>query len=274
MIFWGALLALAWEWMAPLFRPSQAERLFDRYADWVHDHFNAGTQGHGWLAWLAAVLAPALLVAGLGAGLGELAWPLALAWSAAVLYQCLGFRQPFQSAQQYAERFAAGDAARAEELAAGLGVAGGGAAFRPVLTALFRLGLARLVGVLFWFVVLGPFGAVVYALTLRLAERWSGEDDFHAVVARIRPVLDWLPARLLAFSFAIVGNFEDALVGWRSREADAEGGHAGVEAAGLGALGLGRVDPEVGVIGPVAALFNRVIVLWLGVLGLFWLGGL
>ncbi|MFZ5485369.1 MAG: regulatory signaling modulator protein AmpE [Pseudomonadota bacterium] len=270
MIFWGALLALAWEFMAPLFRPSQADRLFDRYADWVHVHFNAGTRGHGWLAWLAAALAPALLVAGLGAWFAELAWPVALAWSAAVLYQCLGFRLPFETARQYAERFVAGDVARAEESATRLGIAGGGESFRPVLAALFRFGLARLAGVLFWFIVLGPFGAVAYALTLRLAERWAGEDDFHAVVAQIRPLLDWLPARLLAFSFAIVGNFEDALGGWRSREVD----EAGVEAAGLGALGLGRAEPEVGVIGPVLTLFNRVTVLWLGVLGLFWLGGL
>jgi adenosylcobinamide-phosphate synthase len=276
--FWCALLALAADWLAPLYRPSQFERLAGRYAGWVHDHFNAGSHGHGLLAWCAAALVPALAVGLAGRWLAGLAWPLGLAWSAAVLYQCLGFRQVADLARGLAGALAAGDGRRLGEDLAALGVECGpgsapAEAVRPAMDRLFQLGLERLFGVLFWFALLGGFGALAYALTRLLAERWHGEADFHAAVAEVVPVLDWLPARLLAMSFAVVGNFEEALLAWRAQPAEA--GAAGiVRAAGLGALGLERQSPGPAYVAAVASLLRRSLLLWLGVLGLFWLGGL
>jgi adenosylcobinamide-phosphate synthase len=249
---WGVLLALAWEQVAPLFRPSQPERLFGRYADWIHDHFNAGTHSHGLLAWAAAALAPALAAGLIGLGLAALAWPLGLAWSALVLYRCLGYRQ-------------AVDRARAET----------GTTIRSAMDQLFRLGLERLFGVLFWFVLLGVFGALGYALTRLLGERWQGDEDFHAAIEQVVPALDWAPARLMAMSFAIVGNFEAAVAGWRTRfEPGASRNEGVIRAAGLGALGLDGEQPGPEYLAGVAGLLNRSLLLWLAVLGLFWLGGL
>ena len=56
-------------------------------------------------------------------------------------------------------------------------------------------------------------------------------------------LLDWIPVRLTALSFAIVGDFEDAVYCWRTqakRWATQEGGeHAGILlASGGGALGV------------------------------------
>ena len=66
-------------------------------------------------------------------------------------------------------------------------------------------------------------------------------------------LLDWIPARLTALSFAIVGDFEDAAFCWRTQAttwADEEGGeHAGIVlASGAGALGMqvGGSIPTVG----------------------------
>ena len=66
-------------------------------------------------------------------------------------------------------------------------------------------------------------------------------------------LLDWIPARLTALSFAIVGDFEDAAACWRTQAsawAGEEGGeHAGIVlASGAGALGieLGGSVPTVG----------------------------
>lgn len=277
MIFWGTLLALAWDQVAPLFRPSQPERLFGRYADWIHDRVNAGTRAHGLLAWSLAALLPALAVGLIGLWFFDLAWPLGLAWSAAVLYRCLGFRQVVDLARAVTAALTAGDAARACEKLNELGLACGpeqapAGLVRPAMDRLFQLGLERLFGVLFWYALLGAFGAVAYQLTRLLAERWRGEVDFYTTIAGIVPLLDWLPARVLAMSFAIVGNFEAAMLAWRAHGA-ADDPNGVVRAAGLGALGLGREAPGPEYVSGVASLFNRSILLWLGVLGLLWLGG-
>jgi hypothetical protein len=72
-----------------------------------------------------------------------------------------------------------------------------------------------------------------------------------------------------------VGNFEEAMVAWRSRAADDTAYNEGVlRAAGLGALGLDGEAPGPEYVAGVASLLNRAVLLWLGVLGLFWLGGL
>lgn len=280
MSFWAALLALAWDRLAPLFRPSQLERLYCRFADWAHDHFNAGSRGHGLLAWSAAALLPALVAGLLGGWLERLAWPLGLAWSAAVLYRCLGFQQMVDLAHDLAADLAAGEDERARGQLAALGLDCGpqdepGEWVRPAMERLFHLGLERLFGVLFWFFLLGAFGAVAYALTRLLAERWQGDDDFHAAVAEVLPLLDWLPARLLVVSFALVGNFEEAMLAWRSHAAEPGPDHEGVvRVAGQAALGLGDEAPGPEYVAGMVGLLNRAVLLWLGVAGLFWLGGL
>jgi len=111
--------------------------------------------------------------------------------------------------------------------------------------------------------------------------------------------LDWLPVRLTALSFAIVGDFEDAVACWRtqaSRWATQEGGMTiGVLlAAGGGALGvqLGGllptlagdpdVRPELGMGDPVdpdvlpsaVGLVWRALILWLLVILLVTLANL
>jgi adenosylcobinamide-phosphate synthase len=156
--------------------------------------------------------------------------------------------------------------------------------------------------VLFWFVVLpGPIGAVLYRAAALLASEWKGAlpGDDMTVLARSltvfgRParlllwLLDWIPARLTALSFAVVGDFEDAAFCWRTQARtwpEAYGGEAigVVLASGAGALGVqvggslpgygGAPDPrpEIGIGDAVEAeilpsavgLVWRALVLWL-----------
>ena len=106
MSFWGALLALLWDWWSPLYRPSQLDRLTGRYADWVLSRSNAGTGAHGLLAWTTAALMPAILIGLLGSLFGVIGHWLELFWGAAVLSQCLGFRQIVRSAGASAQLLA------------------------------------------------------------------------------------------------------------------------------------------------------------------------
>jgi cobalamin biosynthesis protein CobD/CbiB len=142
---------------------------------------------------------------------------------------------------------------------------------------------------------------VLYRASALLADEWRavphGEDQtpiaqsrerFGRPARRLLWLLDWVAVRLVALSFAIVGDFEDAVYCWRTQAASwasQEGGmHAGIVlASGAGALGvtiggslpmLGsepEFRPELGVgdaadpdvLPSAAGLVWRALVLWL-----------
>ena len=84
-------------------------------------------------------------------------------------------------------------------------------------------------GVFFWFVVLsalglGPAGAVLYRMAEFASRYWAfksrtlgraGQRAADGAVAAPVRLIDHVPARLTAFGFAVVGNFEEAVNGWR-----------------------------------------------------------
>ena len=77
--------------------------------------------------------------------------------------------------------------------------------------------LRRRFGVLFWFFVLGPVGALLYRLARQL-----GHDTSLALDAGARRnarylanALDWLPAQLMVFTLALVGHWDAVIGAWR-----------------------------------------------------------
>src|SRR4029078_1389132 len=86
----------------------------------------------------------------------------------------------------------------------------------------------RVFATLFWFTLLpGPAGAVLYRAAALLAEHWRGDtrgedvtpiakarEAFGRPARRVLWLLDWIPVRLTALSFAVVGDFEDAVYCW------------------------------------------------------------
>lgn len=67
-------------------------------------------------------------------------------------------------------------------------------------------GFQRWFAVIFYFLILGPAGALAYRL-LHLSQDHSGS----AVVKRFLFLVDWVPSRLLAASFAVTGDFVGSL---------------------------------------------------------------
>jgi len=111
-------------------------------------------------------------------------------------------------------------------------------------------------GVVVWFSLLaalglGPVGALLFRLSALLFKAWGeppavaeGEispssDALQTVSARAWFLVDWLPARLTALSFAVVGNFEDAVDAWRQEADHFPGANDGVVlAATAGAINV------------------------------------
>jgi adenosylcobinamide-phosphate synthase len=112
-------------------------------------------------------------------------------------------------------------------------------------------------GVFFWFVVMpGPSGAVLYRLADYLARAWdlpdgtrdepdSVNEPFGRFARRAFWLIDWLPVRLTAVGFAIVGDFEDAVFAWRNHAGQWRDTSRGIIlASGSGALGVRLGDAQ------------------------------
>ena len=60
--------------------------------------------------------------------------------------------------------------------------------------------------VIFWYALLGPMAALAYRL-IALAAEHSTAPSLREAAVQLRHGFDWLPVRVLASSFALVGNF-------------------------------------------------------------------
>lgn len=82
---------------------------------------------------------------------------------------------------------------------------------RSVTCALLRKSLTQYFSIVFWFVLLGPVGAVLYysvAVLMQLSRDSSGPfSRFSIQTMQVQGVLDWVPVRLLGLSYALVGHF-------------------------------------------------------------------
>lgn len=134
--------------------------------------------------------------------------------------------------------------------------------------AIFVAANQRLFAVVFWFALLGPWGAVLYRLVSLCGS--NGIFGMSEAALQIQALLDWLPARVFSFLFALVGDFISVFHCWKN--AAKKGVSANDEIlgeCGLAALGCADTDhfPESGVAEKEAlALLDRVFILVLVVL--------
>lgn len=250
MILISLLLLFLIEQLRPLPPANAVHLMVARYFDSLAKQFNAGERRQGVMAWLLAVAPWVIGVTLVYYLLGLASALLALAVNVAVLYFLMGFRHFSNGFSKVLEAIRNGDVEAAREALAGWRNRSADELDSAEMVKLAiedgLIGAHRQVfGVMFWFVVIpGPAGALLYRLSAMLSDRWgqrAGEEyvEFGSFARKVFEILDWIPARLTAITFAIVGDFEDAVYCWRTQSNS--WGHPGqgiVLSAGAGALGV------------------------------------
>jgi len=288
------IAALVIEQWRPLGERKALQGTLAAWASWLEQSFNGGERRHGSVAWLVAVLPPVLLAAVLHAVLYSVHGSLALAFNIAVLYLTLGFRQFSHNFTDIQLALKAGDLDRARSLLDRWRGASGVVHTREEVVRLtieeaLVASHRHVFGVLLWYLLLpGPSGAVLYRLAAYFGWRWKDMRGFGEFAQRAFYVLEWPAVRLTAAAFAVVGDFEDAVYCWRTQARSWSDHNAGIVlAAGAGAMGvrLGmpvqEVDgmtprPELGVGEPAegpfldstVGLLWRAVVMWVFILAL------
>lgn len=179
------------------------------------------------LLWRSPVIVPLLLLppmALVSALESQIENPfVSLAWSALVLLLCLGPRDLADDINSLLAARAAGDTATATRLARALQRGPEpDASHRSLIGALFIQSHERLFGVLLWFFVLGPVGAVLYRVASRLPRllHQEGETLGAQFADTLHGLLAWIPARITALLFGLAGSLDDALKAWARLRSD------------------------------------------------------
>jgi AmpE protein len=160
-----------------------------------------------------------------------------------------------------------------------------------LVEATFVCALSRWFGVLFWFVLLGPAGALGYRMIQLIARHASFADGLdarqHDLAERAARILDWAPAHLMALTLALVSDFDAVLRTWREYHASQGSSYFTLDLGFLGALARAGVDADViagdgyatdvndplNELADARRVLRRILVAWLAILALMVLAG-
>ena len=135
--------------------------------------------------------------------------------------------------------------------------------------------------VLFWFLVLGPAGCLgyivldyfIYGNDIRIDQKSKKKLEI------IFGLIEYIPARLSAFSFAIVGNFENSLNAWKNLKSNVDLHKENivlVNTIGLSSfeiIGNNEQDTILEKISYIQTIISRSLLAWLSFAMLLIIGG-
>ncbi len=259
-----------------------------RYRRWSwYERWLRQLDGSAGLSWvLLAVVAPALLALIIQLASDHLLFDLLwLAFAVLLLGLCINELEPDIEAVLEAPEAGRAAAARALYVDAESGLR----LLDPanLAEATVMAGLRRRFGVLFWFFLLGPAGALLFRLGHRawLATRHTDDADARRIAARLAAALDWLPAHLMVLSMALASNFDRVSEAWRAWHAAPERSAWEFEPGFLGSIARASAEADledtddpaaagsVRTLGAIRLLLRRLLVIWLVAVALIVLAG-
>jgi adenosylcobinamide-phosphate synthase len=249
------LAALLIEQTWPLRRDNHLHEAFRRFARHLRRRLDDGQYRQGVAAWVLAVAPPSIAALACVWLLSHLHALFTWLFAAGVLYVTVGFRGFSNFFNEIHHLLQADDVAGArEQLRRWRKADDGDLDAAGVARAAIEQGLIdshrSVFGPLAWFFAAGPAGALLYRLAALLQEQWSPQlaaepgaetprTRFTQFAAQAFTLLDWLPARLTAASFAVAGDFQGAADCWRKQARTWPDQNEGIVlASGAGALGV------------------------------------
>lgn len=188
---------------------------FDKYVQLLHKYLSRTFIWQSWKG-IICILIPVLIVVCLLQYLitNWLFGLIHLIYASAMLFYSLGPRILHQQIQQYHIELEDGNVAVAEQLAKLIlednVPENTSATNRAIIETILVKSNQELFAVLFWFAIMGPIGAIVYRFIVMIKDLSTEDEQYQNLILyseKIQNVLDWLPARLTALSYALLGDF-------------------------------------------------------------------
>lgn len=259
---------------------------FDRYSRWLE--LKGGRLGYwdGPVGVIITLLFPVLVLLLAGELLGRVSIVLVFLLSIAVFLYCLGpdlntwLSRYIESLQDHDEATRAG----MEHSLLGADAESGTVDKNRIISAFLLRSHEHFFGILFWFIVLGMAGALLYRLVLCLYDSYGDiRSGYAQAVRNLRAIMMWPSARLLALSFGVSGSLVHAVEAWRGVAGPSlDSSDDVIVSSGCGALQYEVEeygededwhDVYINWLSETRGLLNRTLIVWLTVLGIMTIGG-
>jgi membrane protein required for beta-lactamase induction len=251
------LISLALEKFLPTLSGLRNLNWIAHYQQWIQIRLAKHEKWQGLPSLLIIVLLPVIGTAAVQYYLNDLLALFSFLFSIVVLTYCLGPQDEHRRANSYLDAIEDENRSDTDSIQTDLSeiLQAGGivsdvstmdeeSRINRLIYAVLIITHERILAILFWFVILGPMGAVLYRLTLALlenAEKYTtaltepGTDnvavnsdldndlnndfnsDFNNAVKQLHHLLGWIPSHLTALSYAAMGSFVHALHAWQDR---------------------------------------------------------
>lgn len=195
-----------------------------QYGRWFESKFNSGLHQHTLIAWIVGALLPSMLVASL----------YIYAYKAHTLFGLVIGVFVFSLSLQHTYILFEPDTPSADTTFA--------MSIEQRILRSFEGFFAPLLWTAMLGMLIGPAGALLYRLTQVFRYAWQESAHLPSLdnwITQLVDVINWVPSRICAGGFAIVGDFEDAIYCWREQSQWCSNHHMGaLLCSGAGALGV------------------------------------
>ncbi|WP_104402882.1 adenosylcobinamide-phosphate synthase CbiB [Vibrio penaeicida] len=228
---------------------------FGNIVYWVEEKLNTPatrdtliSQIQGIAAWLLAVFP---IVGGLFWGVslvGNVSFVWNVCLDVAILYVCIGQKSLLDHAGWIHQPLQAGDLGEAREKVGWIVSRETEQMSEYQITSaaiesVLENGNDAVFGTLFWFILLGAPGAILFRLANTLDAMWGYKsprfNSFGFFAAKADDFMGYLPAKATAYSYAILGNTKNAMKCWKAQAKSCSSPNGGpVMTSGAGALNI------------------------------------